>query len=393
MSIVINPQATKISNTLSALRNGQKDMAEGLKLYESAPFDSHGIRTQTLLNRDTFEPLESHVVFDMVQNRNQLQAGLTYEEARQSQSVMFNGREFALSDHVNKDSLNLNDPNISVSSTGYLTRTTKTANGMIKIDLLGRDINAPDWVNPGPARSDFTKHSTDFFTDSENFARNALDFFSLGTATQADFDKTKVSIDNVLKEIAEMMKDGGEVDYDKLQSKIDIMGEQVSLSQLLEMQKKAAELTDKLYEKMGIGNGAMTDFALRGMVKAIGVEYGNQIGGKIGEMFSTAFANEADNNAQGLINLFSSDNSEDKSTAFARSAVQNGAKWLYDVFEKVDMSSKENAQQSFNALSGEIDSVIEKYMNQYTGGGSAAWAAQLKNEVNGFFNNALSFIK
>jgi hypothetical protein len=380
MSIGINPNATKMADTLAALRNGQKNAAEGLKLSENAPSDPHGIRAQTF---DGFAPLQTHA---------QLQVGLTYEEARQSQIVMFGGREFALSDHVNKDSLNLSDPNISVSSTGYLMRKTMNANGTGTIELLGRDINAPEWVNPAPIRSDFTKLSTDFFTGSENFARATLDFFSRGTATQADFDRTKASIDNVLKEISEMLKSGGEVDYNNVQSKIDIMGEQVSLSQLLEMQKKATELTDKLYEKMGIGNSTMTDFALRGMIKAIGVEYGNQVGGKIGEMFSAAFAAEADNNAQGLINLFSSDNSDDKSTAFARSAVQNGAKWLYDVFAKVDMSSKENAQKSFNALSGEIDGAIEKYMNQYTGGGSATWSAQLRNEVNGFFNNALSLI-
>ena len=395
MSIVINPQATKISNTLSALRNGPKDMAEGLKLYESAPFDSHGIRTQTLLNRDTFEPLESHVVFDMVQNRNQLQIGLSLEETRQSQSVMFGGREFILSEHINKDSLNLNDPNISVSSTGYLTKTTKTANGMFRIDLLGKAVDAPEWVDPAPKRSEFTTLSLDAFNGSECFARATLDFFTRGAATQADFDRTKASIDNLLKEIAEMRKNGMEDDFSKLQGKIDIMGEQVSLLQLLDMQKEAARLTDGLFDKgIRFGTEFFTEAARHGTIKAMGVEYGNKIGGNIGKMFSAAFAAEADNFAVGVRNIGNHAITSD-AHAFHKNALKNGAEMLYDVFAKIDTSSKENAVNSFNALNDEINNALQMFMNQYEGGGSlnGTWGTKLRNDVNAHFNNVLGLIK
>jgi hypothetical protein len=355
-----------------------------VKLSEKAPSDPYGIRERTLANMDTFQLQVSPVI---------------HEEP--VTTVMFGDREFIFFDKSKLHMLN-SPANINVCErTGHMTtKPEQLAGGGWRIHILGKYVNAPERVCTAPKRSEFTTLPFDAFYYSEGFARAALDFFTRGTATEADFERTKTSLDNVLREIAEMRRNGMEDDFSKLKNKIDIMGEQVSLLQLLNMQKEAARLNDRLYGITGVGsnirfgNSTFTDFAERGMIKAMGMEFGNKIGGGIGRMFSEAFAAEADNNALGILAWAVLPEDADKGTQINNNALQIGARALYEVFSKIDTSSRENAIKSFNALSGEIDNALLKHMNFYEGEYSlnSTWGARLRNEVNGYFNNMLGLI-
>jgi hypothetical protein len=381
----IKSHVNAMQTALSALRSGQKNAAEGLKLSEQAPSDPDGIRERTLANVDTF----------------QLQVSPIIHEDPAVTTVMFGDKEFIFFDTSKLYMLN-NPENINVCErTGHMTtKPEQLAGGGWRIHILGRYVNAPERVCDAPKRSEFTTLPFDAFYYSEGFARATLDFFTRGTATEADIERMKTSLDNVLREITEMRRNGMEDDFSKLKNKIDIMGEQVSLLQLLDMQKEATRLNDQLYGVTGVesrirfGNSTFTEFARSGMVKAMGMEFGNKIGGNIGRMFSEAFAAEADNNALGILAWATLPEDADKGTQINNNALQIGARALYEVFSKIDMSSRENAIKSFNALSGEIDNALLKHMNSYEGEYSlnSTWGARLRSEVNGYFNNALSLI-
>lgn len=333
----------------------------------------------------------------------------------------YNGREFYVN-HSDYESF-LNDPDLKVSETGWLTKTTGYLTGTITVHLIGRAVDAPEYTPP-KYTADFFDASADFITKAaqeyaktgsdetlttpyysgDKFVKSALDFFSTGNYTQADVDRMKASVESIIKELAEMIKNGEEADLSKVKGKVDIMGKQISLTQLLEMQEYGKELSNQLVgekrEFLGFGNdGGVEYYARRGLIKSMGMSYGDQIGGDAGDLFKTAWGAEVDRHSQIFIDIDDRhrelimkhlDDKDKEGTILHGNLRKNGAQWIYDVFSKIDTSSKENALKSYKALSGEIDAAINKFYGQYSGvpGGMVA---KMRNEVDSYFYDLMGF--
>lgn len=339
-----------------------------------------------------------------------------------SDIINYNGRDFYLFDRENEKYMN--DPDVRVSETGYLIKgKTDTLGGSFYI--LGKAVDAPEYV-PSKYTHDFFDASSnsimsaarEFATSGsneisaypainasiDNFAKSMLDFFSVSKYTPSDFDKTKESIVNIVKELAEMLEKGEEADYSKLNGKIDIMGEQISLIELLDIQKYAKELSSQLIgeknERVGLGSDDVGEFARKGIIKSMGTAYGDQIGGAVGEMFKSAWITEVDKHVQiimdnkdrinkSIMSVLS--DAEQEGTILHHNILKNGAQWIYDAFSKVDTSSKENALESYKTLSGEIDTAITKFLGQYSGGVPGGLATKMRSEVDSYFYDLMGF--
>lgn len=127
----------------------------------------------------------------------------------------------------------------------------------------------------------------------DSFVRSAVDWFTQGMGGESDYKQMRDSIDGIVKELAEKIRNGEDTSLDKLSSKLNIMGEEISVSKLMDIQKKSLELSEKM-GIIGYGTDKLADNAKWGIIKAKGIAFGNQIGGKLGRLYSSAFAAEAD---------------------------------------------------------------------------------------------------
>ena len=120
-----------------------------------------------------------------------------------------------------------------------------------------------------------------------NFVRDTLDFFTNGNYSQTDVNRMQDQMTSVVRELAQQIKGGGTPDLSKVKTTLTVGGTEVSISQLLEMQKTGRELSESF---SGITSGSLTAhnteaFAKMGIAKALGNYYGSDKGA-IGQMFS-----------------------------------------------------------------------------------------------------------
>ncbi|MGN0599689.1 MAG: hypothetical protein ACI4JK_07315 [Oscillospiraceae bacterium] len=127
----------------------------------------------------------------------------------------------------------------------------------------------------------------------DSFVRSTIDWFTQGMGGELYYKNMQKSIDDIVKELAEKIRNGEDTSFDKLNSKLNIVGEEVSVSKLMDIQKKSLELSEKM-GVIGYGTDKLADNAKWGIIKSQGIALGNQIGGKLGRLYSSAFSAEAD---------------------------------------------------------------------------------------------------
>ena len=107
-----------------------------------------------------------------------------------------------------------------------------------------------------------------------NFVRDTLDFFTDGNYSQSDVNAVQEQITEVVRELAQQLKNGENPNLDKLQSKLTIGGADVTVSQLMEMQKVGKEISNAFSD---ISSGSLNaqniqSFANMGIAKAVGTQ-------------------------------------------------------------------------------------------------------------------------
>lgn len=200
-----------------------------------------------------------------------------------------------------------------------------------------------------------------------NFVRDALDFFTDGNYSQDDVNAVQEQITEVVRELAQQLKNGESADLNKLQSKLTIGGADVTISQLAEMQKVGKEISDAF---TNISSGSLDaqniqSFANMGIAKTAGTFYGSNKG-RIGEMFSTAIdrmyekgvdlIKKADNWAQTV--------GKSAYTSCTQDAVKTELN-ISELFSKMDTSSTANLAKSFASTLSQARSLVQQYCNQY----------------------------
>ena len=200
-----------------------------------------------------------------------------------------------------------------------------------------------------------------------NFVRDALDFFTDGNYSQSDVNAVQEQMTQVVRELAQQIKNGESPDLSKLQSKLTIGGADVTISQLMDFQKMGQELSDAF---SGITSGSLTAnnieaFAKMGIAKSLGNYYGSSKG-EIGKLFSSAVDRLYE---KGVAQV-------EKAEAWARTASYaantSGSKDavktelnIAGLFSKLDTSSKSSLEKSFSSALTQARALVREYCDRY----------------------------
>lgn len=220
-------------------------------------------------------------------------------------------------------------------------------------------------------------------TNDDQFVRFAVDFFARGMAGQSDYDAMSKSVDGIVRELAEKIKNGEDTSLDKVTSKLDILGEKVSLSDLLKMREHSKAFMNEMGTRISFGTDSLAQSAQKGMVKAAAQAYGSKIGGRIGQLYSAAIGEEIDNRFRRTI-----EHSENSSSAQVKAAVDSG-KELYDLFSKLDGTNANTFKSSFDSIKGQMESILARYNSKLM---NMADIGRYRNEINSYFGLTLKFI-
>lgn len=278
----------------------------------------------------------------------------------------------------------------SMESDGKKVIYNRPAGGLI-VETMNPAITTAEDANRsaaagGPTHGFFYR-STDFLLDAAkeyatlgedevfyhrniadvNFVRDTLDFFTDGNYSQGDVNAVQEQITGVVRELAQQLKNGERPDLNKLQSKLTIGGADVTISQLMEMQKVGKEMSAAFSD---ISSGSLNaqniqSFANMGIAKAVGVQYGSSRG-QIGELFSKAI----DRMYEKSVAQVQRANDWGRSTRQSgyTSCTQNAVKTelnISELFSKMDTSSMVSLAKSFVATLSQARALVQQHCDQY----------------------------
>lgn len=200
-----------------------------------------------------------------------------------------------------------------------------------------------------------------------NFVRDTLDFFTNGNYSQSDVNHMQDQITAVVRELAQQIRDGGEADLSKVQTTLTVGNGEVSISQLLEMQKMGLELSESF---SGITSGSLTSpnieaFAKLGMAKSLGNYYGSDKGA-IGQMFSKAVDRLYEKGIAQIekANTWAKSISYASGTSGNRDAVKTEQN-IADLFAKLNTGNKSDLVQSFSSTLTQAKALVQQYCDKY----------------------------
>lgn len=220
-------------------------------------------------------------------------------------------------------------------------------------------------------------------TNDDQFVRSAVDFFARGMAGKSDYKAMSKSIDGIVRELAEKIKNGEDTSLEKVTSKLDILGEKVSLSDLLQMREQSKAFMNAMGTRISFSTDSLAQSAQKGMIKAVAKSYGDKIGGRIGQLYSAAIGEEIDNRFRRTI-----EHSENSSSVQVKAAVDSGRE-LYDLFSKLDGTNANTFKSSFDSIKGQMESILAGYNGKLM---NMADINKYRNEINSYFASAQSFI-
>ena len=200
-----------------------------------------------------------------------------------------------------------------------------------------------------------------------NFVRDTLDFFTDGNYTQADVTRMQDQVTALVRELAQQIKDGGTPDLSKVKTTLTVGGGEVSISQLLEMQKTGRELSESF---SGMTSGSLTShnieaFAEMGIAKSLGNYYGSDKGA-IGQMFSKGIDRLYE---KGMVQLEKADAWVKTVSYAARTPGNQDAvkteRNIADLFSKLNTGTKSGLVQSFSSTLTQARALVQQYCSQY----------------------------
>ena len=200
-----------------------------------------------------------------------------------------------------------------------------------------------------------------------NFVRDTLDFFTNGNYSQTDVNRMQDQMTSIVRELAQQIKDGGTPDLSKVKTTLTVGGTEVSISQLLEMQKTGRELSESF---SGMTSGSLTAhnteaFAKMGIAKALGNYYGSDKGA-IGQMFSQSmdrlYEKGLDQVERG--HAWAQTVTYGARTSGNRDAVKTEL-GLAKLFSQMDTRNKSGLVQSFSSTLAQARSRVAQYCSQY----------------------------
>ena len=298
----------------------------------------------------------------------------------------------------------------SSASDGKTVIQNRPSGGFIVETINPNVITAEDAnksAAAGGATHGFFYRSTDFLLDAAkeyatldenevfqyrniadvNFVRDALDFFTDGNYTQSDVNAVQEQMTEVVREVARQIKNGESPDLSKLQSNLTIGGANVTISQLMDMQKMGRELSDSFN---GITSGSLTAnnieaFAKMGIAKSLGNYYGSGQG-EIGKLFSSAVDRLHE---KGVAQVEKAEAWVRMATPAANTSASRDAvkteKAIAELFSKLDTSNESGLEKSFSSALSQARALVQEYCNRYNMLTSDVGLAGATDSISKFF--------
>ena len=220
-------------------------------------------------------------------------------------------------------------------------------------------------------------------TNDDQSVRSAVDFFARGMASKSDYEAMSKSIDKIVRELAEKIKNGEDTSLDKVTRKLDILGEKVSLGDLLKMREQSKNFMNAMGTRISFGSDSLAELAQKGMVKAAAQAYGDKIGGRLGKLYSAAIGAEIDNRYNRTI-----EHSKNSSSVQVKAVVDSGTE-LYELFSKLDGTNADTFKSSFDSMKDRMDAILAKYNSKLM---NAADIGKYRNQIYSFFNSAMRLV-
>lgn len=199
----------------------------------------------------------------------------------------------------------------------------------------------------------------------DEFVEQTLDFFTGGNYTEDDINRMKDDITSLVIEMAEQLKDGGEIDYSKLETKISIAGVNATMGEILEFQEAGKELKDAFYvRENGSGYLNTNGYAEMGMALAAANSFGDSRG-ELGAMFSNAMSDLCDKGLEFATKNIVYGTAEEKAEQAMREGIMND-------FANMNTSSASKVNQSFDSAWSKHESRVTNYCKEFDS--SKAWA-------------------
>jgi len=205
-----------------------------------------------------------------------------------------------------------------------------------------------------------------------SFVRDTLSFFTGEDYYKSGYiDETQSAlmdqITQVVQELAQQIKDGKSPDLSQVKSTLTIGGSDVTIAQLMEMQKAGRELSES-FKSVNAGslNGRNTEaFAKMGLAKSLGSYYGS-CRGEIGKSFSAAIGRLYERGVSQIQRgqAWSRSVSGASNTSGNQDAVKTELN-IADTFSKLDNSSKTSLSNSFSSTLSQMRIIVQQYCGQY----------------------------
>lgn len=224
-------------------------------------------------------------------------------------------------------------------------------------------------------------------TNDDQFVRSAVDFFARGMAGKSDYKAMSKSIDGIVRELAEKIKNGEDTSLEKVTSKLDILGEKVSLSDLLQMREQSKAFMNAMGTRISFSTDSLAQSAQKGMIKVVAKSYGDKIGGRLGQLYSAAIGEEIDNRFRRTVEP-AEEHAKETNSIQIKAAVDSG-KELYSLFSNLDAANRDTFKNSFDAMRNQLNSILANHNSKLM---NMADINKYRNEINSYFASAQSFI-
>lgn len=196
----------------------------------------------------------------------------------------------------------------------------------------------------------------------DSFVRSTIDWFTQGMGGESDYKQLQKSIDNIVKELAEKLRKGEDTSLDKLDNKLNILGEEITVSELIKIQKKSLELSNNL-GTIGYGTDKLADNAKWGTIKKQGMAYGDKLGGKLGRLYSAAFAAEVDLHVK---KCYETSSSLENQIQYGKEIYEQTSKEEYDEKALDDIIRRYNRSVNNSASTDKIKSQIQEFILRFS---------------------------
>lgn len=227
-----------------------------------------------------------------------------------------------------------------------------------------------------------------------SFVRDTLSFFTGEDYYKSGYiDETQSAlmdqITNVVRELAQQIKDGESPNLNKVKTTLTIGGTDVTVAQMMEMQQVGLELSESFQNvSAGSMNSQSTEaFAKMGIAKSLGSYYGSGKG-DIGTLFSDAIDRLYERGITQVQKgqVWSQSIIGAANTSGRQDAVKAGLD-IADMFSKMDSSSKTSLSNSFSSTLSQMRALVQQYCNSYGLLTSHVGLAGATDSISKFFQN------